>query len=142
MLVETSPDNFDGTTGETVRIVHKSSSAGTNQAAFRYARQAVPAQTFHTPGGDLTGCEFNLQDGAKVFKAVCVFNPASPPTARYDFFELVSDGSLNPLESVVFGDDTEDPTLLLMIKGVAAATGMRAAVGATRKAARKKVRKP
>ncbi|MCU1275704.1 MAG: hypothetical protein JWO48_3135 [Bryobacterales bacterium] len=142
MLVETSPDNFDGTTGETVRIIHKSSSAGTNQAAFRYARKVVPGQTFHTPGGDLHGCEFVLQPGTNVFKALCAFAPASPPTARYDFFELVSDGSLNPLESVVFGNDPSDPTLLLVLNGVAATRGLTAAVGASKKAARKKVPKP
>jgi hypothetical protein len=143
MLIETSPDNFEGTTGGTVQIVHKSNSAGTNQAAFRYARTAIPSRLFTTSDGVLPGCQFNLQDGAKAFKAVCAFAPSSPHTASYDFFELISDGSLSPLESVVFGDDPEDPTLLLVLTGVAAAASrvLTAAVGSTKKAARKKDRK-
>ena len=140
MLQETDPDNFNGTTGDTVRIVHKSAGAGTNQATFRYARTPVAPQNFATSDGILPGCAFVLQDGTKLFKAVCAFAPASSDTARYDFFELISDGSLNPLDSVVFGNDPNDPTLVLILNGVAAAAGraMTAAVGTAKKAARKR----
>ena len=139
MLTRTSPGNFDGPASDAVRIVHKSSKAGTNQAAFRYAKKAVPAQEFSTGQGPLPGCEFTPEEGGRVFRAACVFDPAAPPGARYSFSELLDDGTLNPLESK---DNDGDPVLMLVINGVAAPPrALRAAPARKKPAAKKRPKK-
>ena len=115
MLTRTSPGNFEDKKNTKVRIVHKSSKAGTNQATYRYAQRPLAQKQFDTSLGELPGCQFTVESGARLFKAACVFETNAPSDARYDFFELLQDDRLNLLESK---SNDGDPVLVLRIKGI------------------------
>ncbi len=56
----------------------------------------------------------------RAFSALVVFNPGGKPSARYDLFEVDTDGTLSDLSEDTFPDS--DPDIAFSIEGTPAAT--------------------
>ncbi len=116
MLKRISSSLFQAPTGTPVQIVARSrDNNGVNAATFRYAQTDLKRQTIQ----GLPGCSFNVLLNQRSFSALVVFDPGVKPSARYDLFEVDTDGTLSDMNEATFPD--ADPDIAFSIEGTAAA---------------------
>lgn len=63
---------------------------GTESAQFDYDSNVLNQDTVQ----GLPGCRFRVKPGTRQFRALVAFDPAAPPTARYDLFQVNAAGTL------------------------------------------------
>jgi hypothetical protein len=66
---------------------------GTESAQFDYDSTVLNQDTVQ----GLPGCRFRVKPGTRQFRALVAFDPAAPPTARYDLFQVNEAGTLIPV---------------------------------------------
>ena len=66
---------------------------GTESAQFDYDSNVLNQDTVQ----GLPGCRFKVKAGTRQFRALVTFDPAAPPTARYDLFQVNAAGALIPV---------------------------------------------
>ena len=102
MLERVSAALFRAPAGADIQIVAEAqNNNGVNAATFEYAGQPVAAESIL----NLPGCSFTVADATEDFEAGVVFDPAAPPTARYDLFEI-ENGVKRPLQKFVRNSDS------------------------------------
>lgn len=63
---------------------------GTQSAQFDYDQNVLNQDTVQ----GFPGCRIRVRSGIRQFRALVVFDPAAPPTARYDLFQVNAAGTL------------------------------------------------
>lgn len=115
MLKRISSSLFQAPVGTPVQIVARArDNNGVNAAAYRYAQADLPVQTVQ----GLPGCSFTVLAQQRAFSALVVFDPGAKPSARYDLFEVDTDGTLSDMSEDTFPDS--DPDISFSIEGIAA----------------------
>jgi len=110
--------------GDIELAVKAQNNNGTEAARFDYDSNVLAPDTVQ----GLPGCRFKVKSGTRQFRALVVFDPAAPPTARYDLFQVNAAGTLTPVGKSVtntFGT----PLIGFGIDGVPVAAAVGAAPG-------------
>jgi hypothetical protein len=114
MLKRVTGALFEGPADSQVQLVVQSqNNNGVESGRFEYDSVILPAETIQGH----PGCTFTVLPSIRQFETMVVFDPASPPAARYDLFEVNSAGGLTALgESVTNAAST--PAIGFGIDGV------------------------
>lgn len=138
MLKRISANEFEGPTGSQVRLIVKSSNnSGVEDARFEYDSTTLGRDSH----SGHPSCSFTVMRGMKTCEAVVAFASGASAGARYDLFEIDSEGGETDLEEFVTINGTL-PLINIGIRGVAgAAPEARALLGGKKAPKRKKPRR-
>lgn len=125
MLRRINAGLFEEDEGSDIELAVKAQgNNGTQAAQFDYDSNVLGQDTVQ----GLPGCRFRVQPGTRQFRALVVFDPAAPPTARYDLLQVNAAGALSTVgKSVSNAGGT--PLIGFGIAGVQVAVAAGAAGG-------------
>lgn len=91
MLKRINAGLFEEGEGSDIELAVKAqNNNGTESAQFDYDSNVLGQDTVQ----GLPGCRFRVKPGTRQFRALVTFDPAAPPTARYDLFQVSASGTL------------------------------------------------
>jgi hypothetical protein len=128
MLRRVNAGLFEEDDGAAIELaVQAQNNGGTEAAQFDYDSNVLSQDTVQ----GFPGCRFTVQPGIRQFRALVVFAPAAPSTARYDLFQVNAAGTLTSVGKSVTNTGST-PLIGFGIDGVAVPALAGAAAGRRR----------